>query len=368
MQLERRVEHLDIHTGSLRDQAALRRYFMRIRATLGPIKGVVHSAGVYSDAAAPGFVEKSLARMQSVWSAKIDGIESLAAVFKADPLDFFVSFSSMTGLVPHLARGAADYAMANAYLDFFTSYRNHENGDGRFKTIIWSDWNETGGITRVSAETAASVADTFERIGMRTFSNSEGRALFDCAMASNEGGTLIVGHVDPGKFDAARADLLLARPLRTCAAGACMAEAEPSERASLLAQIERWEAEKRAGAIVPVEQITDVVDLEEIRMLDPGMVSRLHSVMFGEAPQAAVSSGPRFDYTEAITTTVKGVLKLKAVSPEQPLQNYGLDSISATVLATRLEKMLDIEIRPQWLIEFPTIQALARHLTARGGR
>jgi acyl carrier protein len=55
------------------------------------------------------------------------------------------------------------------------------------------------------------------------------------------------------------------------------------------------------------------------------------------------------------------------VSGVEPLQNYGLDSISATVLATRLEKQLKLEIRPQWLIEFPTIEALARHLTAQAG-
>jgi acyl carrier protein len=58
-------------------------------------------------------------------------------------------------------------------------------------------------------------------------------------------------------------------------------------------------------------------------------------------------------------------LKLKSLSASRPFQDYGLDSISAMVLATRLEKKLKRELPPQWLIEFPTVDALSRHLVAQ---
>ncbi|NEP84980.1 MAG: acyl carrier protein [Okeania sp. SIO3B3] len=46
----------------------------------------------------------------------------------------------------------------------------------------------------------------------------------------------------------------------------------------------------------------------------------------------------------------------------EPLQNYGLDSITGTQLAVALEKSLALEVRPRWLIEYPTVEALSRKL------
>jgi acyl transferase domain-containing protein/enoyl-CoA hydratase/carnithine racemase/aryl carrier-like protein/SAM-dependent methyltransferase len=368
IELDNVVEHLEIYTGPLTDLPALRRYFMKVRATLGPIRGVIHSAAVYSDATTPAFADKKLGRMQKVWEPKVDGLESLEAVFRADTLDFFVAFSSMTGLVPHLARGAGDYAMANVFVELFTAYHNRQHGRHPYKAIVWSDWNETGGITRIGPDKAASIRETFEQLGLRTFSNAEGRRLFDAAMASTASHT-IIGYLDRGRFAKVAPSLLFAtreQSRRTAAppsAPALKVVAGPS----LLDHLDRWEAEKRAGATISVQSVTEVIGLDEIKSLDPSLIRRIHALLFGAVAEAAPSTAPR-DYTHAITTTVMGVLKLKTVSPEQPLQNYGLDSISATVLATRLEKMLEIEIRPQWLIEFPTIEALSRHLMAEADK
>lgn len=345
---------------------------MKVRATLAPIRGVIHSAAVYSDTATPGFADKSLDSMRQVWGAKVDGLETLHAVFKADALDFFVSFSSMTGLVPHLARGASDYAMANTFVEHFSAFHSRQDGNGRYKSIVWSDWNETGGMTRIDKEKAAAIGKTFDRLGMRTFSNREGRLLFEKAMTGSADSHVIVGYLDRTRFDDVAPSLLYANP----DGRESDPPAVPARLGSplkvvpgkpILNHIEQWESEKRSGAEVTVERITDVVSLEEIRTLDPSLIRRLHALMFGRAPNPAPSTG-QLDYAQAITATVMGVLKLKTVSPEQPLQNYGLDSISATVLATRLEKMLNVEIRPQWLIEFPTIEKLSRHLTAQAER
>jgi acyl carrier protein len=362
--LDDRLEHLEIHIGALTDAAALRRLFMKVRTALGPIRGVVHSAAIYSDATAPGFADKSLDAMQRVLAAKVGGLETLHAVLKSDPLDFFVSLASMTGVMPRLARGAADYAMANAFVEAFTAYQDAQDGGaGRYKAIVWSDWNETGGITRVSPERAQAVAETFRGIGLRTFSNAEGRVLFERAMARKTGGTLVVVYVDPETFEAARPRLLL--PGRDVSEAARAAPMPPVR--DVAHHVAQWEAEARAGGCVAPERITDVIGLDDLRGLDPALIGRIHAVMFGHAKPAAMPPTPARDYRAAITTTVMGVLKLKTVSAEQPLQNYGLDSISATVLATRLERELDLEIRPQWLIEFPTIEALARHIATQAG-
>ncbi|MEX3629195.1 MAG: acyl carrier protein [Burkholderia sp.] len=125
-------------------------------------------------------------------------------------------------------------------------------------------------------------------------------------------------------------------------------------------RIDGWEAERRAGRQISVEAVAAVATIEQLRALDPGLITRVHALLFDAdaAPAAA-------DLEALIDATVRDVLKLKQLDPATPFQNYGLDSISATVLATRLEKALGREIRPQWLIDFSTARALSAHLATR---
>jgi acyl carrier protein len=111
-----------------------------------------------------------------------------------------------------------------------------------------------------------------------------------------------------------------------------------------------------------------VTSLDEIKQLDPVLIHEIHALLFAkpelmEAPQPADG-----DTAQVIASAVKEVLKLKSLDSEQPFQNYGLDSISATILAARLEKRLKREVAPKWLIEYPTVEMLARHLTAQDGQ
>ncbi|HTR88010.1 MAG TPA: SDR family NAD(P)-dependent oxidoreductase [Reyranella sp.] len=370
--LDKAVDHLGIYTGPLSAQAALRSYFMKVRATVGPIRGVIHSAAVYSDAELPGFATKNIDSMRRVWDAKVGGLESLQAVFKADPLDFFVAFASMTGLVPRLARGAADYAMANSFVEFFTAHQRRISGNGRFRAIVWSDWNQTGGITRVDAAKAATVIDTFDQLGLRTFSNVEGCALFDRAMAHKAEGTVVIGYLDRTRFERVRPQLLFAQPetgdTRRISLPVRPAPPLKALPRSILHHLERWEAEKGAGGRVSARQILDVISLEEIRQIDATQIHRLHKLMFGGQSMPDVFAADRIDYAAIIAATVKEVLKLKSVDSTKAFQSYGLDSISATVLATRLEKRLKRELQPKWLIEFPTVDALTAYLVSEDSR
>jgi acyl transferase domain-containing protein/enoyl-CoA hydratase/carnithine racemase/acyl carrier protein/SAM-dependent methyltransferase len=365
--LDRTLDHLEIYTGPLTDRHSLRRAFVKVRATLGPIRGVIHAAGAYSDATTPGFADKVLTRMQQVWEPKAAGLESLHAVFKADPLDFFATFTSMTALVPHLARGAADYAMANAYAELFTAHQNRENGGTRYRTVAWSDWNETGATTRIGEAKAASIKETFDNIGLRTFTNQEGCALFDRALAET-GSHVVIGYVDAQRFGLVRDQLLQARPEFT---GGERFEASAAPQAlsaiAVKQHIEALKADKRAGIEISIEDITDAISLDEIKRLDPALIHEIHALLFG-AQVLRQAQPPETDYARVIATAVKEVLKLKSLDPAQPFQNYGLDSISATILATRLEKRLAREIPPQWLIEFPSVEALSHHLRTEDGK
>jgi hypothetical protein len=294
-----------------------------VRATLGPIRGVVHAAAVYSDARTPGFADKDLARMRQVFAAKAEGLEGLHAIFTADSLDFFVSLTSMTGLVPHLARGASDYAMANSFVELFTAYQN-QAGDGGCTTIAWSDWNDTGAIRRIGADKAAAIRETFDELGLRTFSSAEGRVLFEHAMARKAGGRVIIGYLDRRRFEQAAPQLLHARPdIPSAPSARTVTALKGIAESAIREHIAQWKAAKRSGTEVSVRHILDVISLDEIKQLDPVLIHEIHELLFAKLPAEAPQPA-NGDTAQVIASAVKEVLKLKTLDSDQPFQNYGL--------------------------------------------
>jgi acyl carrier protein len=100
------------------DAAALRLTLDRLRPGLPPLRGVVHAAGLLSDATIANLTARQL---DDVLRPKAAGVRSLEAAVAEDPLDFFVLFSSAAALVGNV--GQAAYAAANAYLDAFAEAR-----------------------------------------------------------------------------------------------------------------------------------------------------------------------------------------------------------------------------------------------------
>lgn len=360
------LDDLQIYTGNLSDLPALQRYFRSIRSEQGPIKGIIHSAGVYSDAAVPSFVNKELGHMQQVWDAKITGLENLHTVFREDQPDFFVSFASVAGVVPQLARGASDLAMANAFTDFFMAYQEDQLRESRtqYRSIVWSDWNQAGALSRMGSDKRRVIQEKFQQFGLRTFSNSEGCALFEQAMQQAGTGSIFIGYVHAQRFARASALWLHARQEMPAPAPATLA----SSPVALVRHVERWEAERRAGLSVTAQSVADALGKEQIRHLDPALIARIHKLLFSGQEPAQQPHQQAPDLTLLIRQTVMEVLKLKQIDSQQPFQSYGLDSISAMVLATRLEKQLDREVQAQWLIDFCTVERLAAHLAAQARR
>ncbi len=103
------------------DPAALAACLERIRAEMGPIAAIVHAAGV----ADGGFLAtRSDAEMAAVLAPKLEGARHLDRLTRDDPLQAFVIFGSLTGLVG--APGQTAYAAANAWADAFALWRRAE--------------------------------------------------------------------------------------------------------------------------------------------------------------------------------------------------------------------------------------------------
>ena len=413
--LDRQVEHLSIYTGALTEDWQLADFFAEIRDRVGPIVGVIHSAGIGSDFQQPAFITKDLDRIAAVLEPKVAGLETLATVFQHDEIDFFVAFSSLTGLIPRFAKGSCDYALANTYVDWFMAYQNATHHKQGYKSITWVDWHETGMAARSPACIFKAMQYNLDRVGLVTHTNQVGKFLFKLALGQRETAWVLNTELDLTKFGEAAPTLLHARdradrvsqelnPLPTPPQGepllvlpsgdgaqtknstniGCTSAALPlaipsDEVSSIQHQIEQWESQVQHQGFIAPECITKTIDWAEINSLDPQLIERIYRLLFPDPiltigdkdNQEAISLNPTQDSPakpqdapaiEVIREVVIQVLKLKSIDDNRKFQDYGLDSISATQLAIKLEHQLKREILPKWLIDYPTITLLAQHL------
>ncbi|HEY2577794.1 MAG TPA: SDR family NAD(P)-dependent oxidoreductase [Streptosporangiaceae bacterium] len=145
-----------------------------------PLRGVIHAAGVIRDARA---VNKTRAQLDEVLAPKVAGTLNLDRATAADPLDFFVMFSSIVGQTGN--RGQADYAYANAFLDAFAETRERWHMQGRRRgkslTIGWSLWRDGG-----MAMDDATAGLLRRRWGMVPITTRSGLDAFEMLLAGTE--------------------------------------------------------------------------------------------------------------------------------------------------------------------------------------
>ncbi len=106
-------------------------------ATLGPIKGVIHAAGVIDDAPIIG---KSPLAVEDVFTPKVHGTQVIDALFPDGRLDWMVLCSSSSTITA--PAGQVDYVAANEYLNAFA--RSRAGGKTRVMAIDWGVWADTG--------------------------------------------------------------------------------------------------------------------------------------------------------------------------------------------------------------------------------
>jgi len=171
---------------SLTDDNAVRQSLTEIKHTLGPIGGVIHSAGV-SDIENPAFIRKNLKGIQRVMDPKVTGLDTMVQCFKDEPLQFFALFSSVSAIIPSLGPGQSDYAMANAYMDYVAEAYHHQFP---IVSVQWPSWKESG------MGEAKSMA--YKQTGLLSHTDKEGLALLDHVLANPAGAVVLPAMVNTG--------------------------------------------------------------------------------------------------------------------------------------------------------------------------
>ncbi len=308
-----------IHSGQLTDRVALGSFLDRVRAQLGPIRGVVHCAGASGQVSA--FASKESAQIRAVLEPKADGIDALASLTEGDRLEFFTAFSSICAAVPAVAAGVSDYAAANSYLDFAVAQRVRA-GQTWYRSVNWPQWSQTGGgVGKPNPSSPVGVAALDDAAGLRVLE----RVL--CLPT----GTRVLPL--PPLAAAVDLDAVLALRPNTSSNGATpsapvpavpyqgFASAAPAPKVEASTLPEQASTATPPGGTRPARWLADI---------------------FGEALRISPD----------------------ALDPTVTFGDLGVESIMLGELLRAIERHLDRHLEPTTLLDNPTLEQLSTHLGA----
>ena len=155
------------------DKQAVDRAMDEVRASLGPIRGVIHAAGVLAD---KPIHEKTDDQFMRVFNTKVQGFQNLLAATRDDQLSHLVCFSSVAARTGN--PGQVDYAMANEILNRVCQQeRVRRAGTCLVKSIGWGPWD--GGMVNPALKAH------FESMGVTLIPIADGARFFASEMTGS---------------------------------------------------------------------------------------------------------------------------------------------------------------------------------------
>ena len=136
-ELRSKGAHVSVVAADVADANKLAHAFGEIRAAGPAIRGVLHAAGVTDDRT---LMELRWEQFATVFAAKVDGAWNLHRQLLSEDLDFFVLFSSAASVLG--GAGQANYAAANSFLDALAHYRRSLGL--KALSVNWGPWADIG--------------------------------------------------------------------------------------------------------------------------------------------------------------------------------------------------------------------------------
>ena len=127
----------------IRDAEQVGRVLDEVRARCGPVRALVHAAGVLEDRL---ILDKTAEQFRRVYDTKVRGFRALMHTLPAEELRYLIVFSSVTARIGN--KGQADYAMANEALNKLAAGHAAAHPECRVLSVNWGPWD--GGMVTPS--------------------------------------------------------------------------------------------------------------------------------------------------------------------------------------------------------------------------
>lgn len=276
----------------------------KVRATMPPLAGIIHAAGVVGYETLQSLQWGSL---EAVLRPKAIGTWLLHQLTQNIKLDFFVVFSSIASVWG--SRGQAHYAAANAFLDSFAHYRQ---GQGMpTLSVNWGPWAD-GGMASDEAQSWLS------RMGIGILQPEQALTALGLLLGSNTVQATV-----------AEVDWPLFKGLY-----------EARGRQTLLEEM----------SVQPSD------DNQQQSTATSALVAELEAAPVGDA-RAMLTA-----YLQSEVGKVLGFEASQLANPEQGFLDMGMDSLMAIDLKNRLDKSLRTTLPSTITFECPTIVDLVKYL------
>lgn len=210
--LEAQGCEVSYHAVDVRDAEAVVPVIQQLRLECGPVRGIIHGAGVLADQTIEGKTRDAFDR---VLGTKIDGLANVLRAINTDELKLLAVFSSFTARYGRT--GQLDYAIANESLNKLSQDFARRFPSCRVASFNWGPWQ--GGMV------TPGLKSLFEAEGVGLIGLNEGADLFARDVLAARGPCEIVVLAGPEKPAVAAPSLLGIAGLQTAAAVA----AEPVE-------------------------------------------------------------------------------------------------------------------------------------------
>jgi len=295
-----RVHALALDVTARADVAAA---LLDLQATLPPLGGIVHAAGVLDDGV---MVRLDWPRFAAVLGPKVLGAWHLHQLTRHLALDFFVCFSSVASVLG--SPGQANYAAANAFMD---GLAHHRHGLGLpAQSINWGPWSGGGMATGVARRNQV----RFAELGLTSIAPGQGVHVL-------------------GQLLGERHPQLLVLPIqwsRYCK------QYRHDQRPRLLDAFASFEEAPRSEGPTIRQELEQAAPAARRPLLEAFLRDQLARVL--------------------------GLASPGIIEPEQPLFDLGVDSLMATELRNRLEGQLSTTLNATLLFNYPTLKALVHYL------
>ncbi|MGD9642348.1 MAG: SDR family NAD(P)-dependent oxidoreductase [Elusimicrobiales bacterium] len=124
------------YQADIRDPQAVKAALVKINKELGPVRGLVHGAGVLADKL---ILDKTAEQFDSVFDTKVGGLRALLGALDLASLRLLALYSSSTARFGRT--GQCDYAMANEVLNKAARLAARRLPDCRVVSFNWGPWD-----------------------------------------------------------------------------------------------------------------------------------------------------------------------------------------------------------------------------------